>query len=72
MQNRTFNPGGSQGRLRAYPVLGSWRALLCGEVVSVGAAGDELQRFLEKIRWFFETRPALKMLCKKKSRRRSK
>ena len=42
MQNRTFDPGGSQGRLRACPVLGSWRALLCGEVVRVGAAGDEL------------------------------
>ena len=29
MKNRTFDPGGSQGRLRACPVLGSWRALLC-------------------------------------------
>ena len=39
MQNRTFDPGGSQGRLRACRVLGSWRALLCGEVIRAGAAG---------------------------------
>ena len=26
MQNVTFDPGGSQGRLRTCPVLGSWRA----------------------------------------------
>ena len=38
-ENRTFNPGGSQGRLRACPFLGSWRALLCGEVMRAGAAG---------------------------------
>ena len=31
-QNRTFDPGGSQGHLRACPFLGSWRALVCGEV----------------------------------------
>ena len=30
-QNRMFDPGGSQGRLRACPVLGTWCALLsCG------------------------------------------
>ena len=38
-QNRTSDPGGSQGRLRACPFLGSWRALLCGEVMRAGAAG---------------------------------
>ena len=43
-QNRMFDPGGSQGRLRACPFLGK---LLCGEVMRVGAAGDYLQRFLE-------------------------
>ena len=42
-----FDPGGSQGRLRACPFLGTWRALLCGEVMRVGAAGDDLQRSLE-------------------------
>ena len=47
IQNRTFDPGGSQGRLRAWPFFGTWRALLCGEAMRVGAAGDELQRFLE-------------------------
>ena len=31
-QNRTFDPGGSRGHLRACPCLGSWRALVCGEV----------------------------------------
>ena len=58
MQNMTFDPDGSQGRLRACPFWGSWRALVCGEVMRVGAAGDELQRFLEEIRWLFEARPA--------------
>ncbi|CAM9103180.1 unnamed protein product [Ascophyllum nodosum] len=31
-QNRTFDSGGSRGHLRACPFLGSWRALVCGEV----------------------------------------
>ena len=44
-QNRTFDPGGLQGHLRPYPFLRSWRALVCGEVIRRGAAGDELQRF---------------------------
>ena len=39
MQNRTFDRGGSQGHPRACPFLGSWRALVCGEVIRVGAAG---------------------------------
>ena len=43
-QNRTFDPGGSRGHLGACPFLGSWRALVCGEVLRAGAAGDELQR----------------------------
>ena len=38
-QNRTFDPGGSQGRLRACPFLGTWRALFCGEVMRIGAVG---------------------------------
>ena len=38
-QNRTFDPGGFQGRLRACPLMGTWRALLCGEVMRVGEAG---------------------------------
>ena len=33
MQNMTFDPGGSQGRLRACPSQGSWRVLVCGEVI---------------------------------------
>ena len=41
----TFDPGGSQGHLRVCSYLGSWRGLVCGEVIRTGAAGDELQRF---------------------------
>ena len=28
-----FDPGGSTGRLRACPFLGTWHALLCGELL---------------------------------------
>ena len=38
-QNRTFDPGGSQGHSRACSFLGSWRALVCGEVIRAVAAG---------------------------------
>ena len=31
-QNRRFDPGGSRGHLRACPLLGLWRALVCGKV----------------------------------------
>ena len=31
-QNRTFDPGGSRGHLRAWSFLGSWRASVCGKV----------------------------------------
>ena len=48
-QNKTFDPGGSRGHLRACPFLGSWRTLICGEVIRAGAAGDELQRFFEGV-----------------------
>ena len=27
-----FDPGGSTGRLRACPFMGTWRAFLCGEL----------------------------------------
>ena len=43
-QNRTFGSGGSQGHLHICPFLGSGRALVYGEVIWVGAAGEELQR----------------------------
>ena len=33
MQTLMFDPGGFKGRLRAYPFLGTWRALLYGEVL---------------------------------------
>ena len=36
-QNRTFDPGGSRGHLRACPFLGPWRALVCGEDLRAGA-----------------------------------
>ena len=38
-QKRTFDPGGSQGHLRACPFLESWCALVCGEVIRAGEAG---------------------------------
>ena len=44
-QNRNFDPGGSRGHLRACPFLGSWRALVCGEVIRAGTVGEELRRF---------------------------
>ena len=46
MQNRRFDPGGLQRHPRACPFLGSWRVLVCGEVIRAGAAGNELQRFI--------------------------
>ena len=65
MQNRTFDPGGSQGRRRACPILGSWRALLRLCVWEWPVM--RLQRFSEEIRWLFEARPALNMLCQNQS-----
>ena len=35
------DPGGSTGRLRACPLLGTWRALLCEKLL----AGGDLERF---------------------------
>ena len=35
MQTLKFDPGGFEGRLRAYPFLGMLRALLCVEVLLV-------------------------------------
>ena len=32
-KNLIFDPGGSKGRLSACPLLGTWRALLCGELL---------------------------------------
>ena len=45
-QDRTFDPGGLQGYLRACLFLGSWRALVRGEVIRLEKLGDELQHFL--------------------------
>ena len=39
VENMTIDSGGSQGHFLACPVLGSWCALLCGEVICAGAAG---------------------------------
>ena len=44
-QKRIFDPGGSRCHLRACSFLGSWRALVSGEFLRAGAAGEELQRF---------------------------
>ena len=68
MQNRTFDPGGSQGRLRACPVLGSSRALLCGEVIRAGAANWRAAVFFRRrFAPSFEARLVLKMPRKNKS-----
>ena len=40
-----FDPGGSTDRLRACPFLGTWRALLCGEVLVWAPGGDDLKCF---------------------------
>ena len=37
-QNRTFDPGGSQGHICTCLFFGSWCALVCGEVIRAGAA----------------------------------
>ena len=64
-QNRTFDPGGSQGHLRACPFLGSWRVLVCGEVYGLRQLVTSCSVLSREIRWLSETRPAL-MRCKKK------
>ena len=69
-QNRTFDPGGSQGHLRACPFLGSWRALVCGEVIRAGAVGDELQRFFGGDSLALRKEAGFDAVPGKKSRRR--
>ena len=64
-QNRTFDPGGSRGHLRACPFLGQWRALVCGEFLRAGAAGEELQRFFGRDSLAFWKRTVL-MPCQDK------
>ena len=38
-QHRIFDPGDSQGHIRACPFLGLLRALVCGKVIRAGEAG---------------------------------
>ena len=40
-----YDPGGSIGHLYACPFLGTWRALLCGEVLVWAPAGGDLEYF---------------------------
>ena len=50
-QNRTFDPGGSRGHLRACPFLGLWRALVCGEAERDGrAAAFYRRRFADSLK----------------------
>ena len=42
-----FDPGGSPGRLRACPILGTWCALLCGEALV--RALDEVAVFFRRM-----------------------
>ena len=46
-QNRMFDRGGSEGRLRAWSFLGTWRGLLCGEVMRFEGL-DQAAAFLEE------------------------
>ena len=60
MENRTFDPGGSQGHLRACPILGPWRVLACGEAVRDGDSwGRAAAFFFADSLYLFEARPAL-------------
>ena len=45
MQTLMFDPGGFKGRLRACTFLGTWSALLCGEILVWAPAGGDLERF---------------------------
>ena len=45
MQTMVFDPGGFKGCIRAYPLLGTWHALLCGEVFVWAPAGGDLECF---------------------------
>ena len=71
-QNRTFDPGGSRGHLRACPFWGSWRALVCGEVIRAGAAADELQRFFGGDSLAFWKKAGFDAVPRKKSRCRGR
>ena len=64
-QNRTFDPGGSRGHLRACPFLGSWCALVCGEDLRAEAAEDELQRLFGRDSLVLWNRPIM-MPCQEK------
>ena len=44
--NWMFDPGGAQYRLRFCSFLGTWRALICVEVIRFEVARGDLQRFL--------------------------
>ena len=44
-QTLVFDPGGSTGHLRACPILGTWRTLLCGEVFVWAPTGGDLKCF---------------------------
>ena len=50
MENRTIDPGGSQGHLRACPFLGPWRVLVCGEAVRDGDSWGRAATFFSQIR----------------------
>ena len=45
MQTLVFDPGGSKVCLRACSFLGTWCALLCGEVLVWAPAGGDLGHF---------------------------
>ena len=67
-QDRTFDPGGSQGHLRACPVLGSWGRWFVVRLCMLEQLVTSCSIFPEEIRWLHEARPAL--CCARKTNRR--
>ena len=65
MQTLVFDPGGFNGRLRACPFWGTWRALLCGEVLVWGPAGGDLGRcwHTEDLNIIFNRGQAIRIDC---------
>ena len=64
-QNRTFDPGGSQGHLRACPVWDRGARWFVVRLYGLKQLVTSCSVFSEEISWLFETRPAL-MSCQEK------
>ena len=65
-QNRTFDPGGSQGHLHACPFWDRGARWFVARLYGLGQLVTSCSVFSEEIRWLFEIRPVL-MPCQEKS-----